>query len=700
MVKRLFILSLAILFMHILSAQEPQRPEIDLQDFTETLFQLQDEDINYEDLYESLLLLYSNPININRATRDELSSLYVLSVAQINSILEYIHQNGEFMSLYELQAVPGLDLSTIQNMLPFIVIRVGDEYGTSGPLLQRIVKEENNYFLLRTERILEEQKGYTPANSPGDNRFIGSPTKLYGRFRTSHSRDFSLGFTFEKDAGEQFSWNPKSKQYGFDFYSFHFMKENVGGFKKVIVGDYQLQFGQGLLLGAGFNPGKGSETITTVRRSNSGIRPYTSVLESGFMRGAAATYSLGHLDITPFYSQLNQDASIRNDTTFTDFEEYISSIQQTGLHRTPSELAKKHLIDEKTYGLNLFYNKPTSDLQMGVTYINTDYGLPLLKKPNNYNQFEFQGDNNFNVGGYFNYNWENFLFFGEGAVSKSGGTGFVGGFIGSLSPIVSLSMVFRNYQKDFHAFYGNAFGEGSRNINEKGIYWGLKISPSRKYFLTAYYDRFSFPWLKFRVESPSDGFEYLIRFNYRPARHILLYGQYRTEQKGLTINTDDGNLNRLEDGTKRSYLFNMNYDIGLGFSLKSRIHLSNYLLAGQKTQGMAISQDFNFDISKFRFSTRVAIVDTDDFENRQYLYEKDVLYAFSVRGISGQAIRNYAMVQYKHSKKLNLWLRYARTNFHDSQRILSTESSSLGSGLSQIDGNTRSELKLQVRYRF
>jgi hypothetical protein len=693
-----FILSL--LCTTQLYAQEPARPEIDLEEFAETLFQVQDDDIDYEDLYESLLLLYSNPVNINRATRDELATLYILSIIQINNLLEYINTNGELISLYELQVVPGFDTETIRRVLPFIEVRNGDEFGTSGPLFRRILNEENNYFLLRMDRILETQQGYSPAVDADDRRYLGSATKVYGRFRTSHSKDFSLGFTFEKDAGEQFNWNASNKQYGFDYYSFHFMKENVGNFKKVIFGDYQMQFGQGLLLGAGFNPGKGAETITTVRRSSSGIKPYTSVLESGFMRGAAATYQIKNFEVTTFYSHLGQDANIKNDTTFTDFDEYISSVHQTGFHRTDSELDNKDVVTENTFGTNVNYDSPDRNFQSGLTFINTSYSIPLVKKHNNYNQFEFQGNGNYNIGGYFNYNWQNFLVFGEGATSKSGGLGMVGGFIGSLSSIVSISMVLRNYERDFHSFYGNSFGESTRNINERGIYWGLKITPSRKYFFTAYYDRFKFPWLRFRAEAPSQGYEYLARFNYRPKRSLLFYGQYRAESKQRSVNIDEGNLNRLEEGVKRSYLFNMNYDMGGGFSIKSRVQLSDYNLAGQKTKGMAIAQDLNFQVSKFRISTRFAIIDTDDFENRQYMYEKDVLYAFSIRGISGKAIRNYILLQYKPSKKFNLWLRYARTNFQNAQRIINAESSIIGSGLTQINGNTRSEVKMQVRYRF
>ena len=220
------------------------------------------------------------------------------------------------------------------------------------------------------------------------------------------------------------------------------------------------------------------------------------------MRGAAATYQIKNFEVTTFYSHLGQDANIKNDTTFTDFDEYISSVQQTGFHRTDSELANKDVVTENTFGTNVHFNSTSRNFQSGITFINTSYSIPLVKKPNNYNQFEFRGNSNYNIGGYFNYNWQNFLVFGEGATSKSGGLGMVGGFIGSLSPIVSISMVLRNYQRYFHSIYGNSFGESTRNINESGIYWGLKITPSRKYFFTAYYDKFKFPWLRFRAEAP------------------------------------------------------------------------------------------------------------------------------------------------------------------------------------------------------
>ena len=103
-------------------AQTRPRPEINLDEFIQRVFPVQQENINYDDLYESLYQLYQNPIDLNTATNEELASIYVLSQLQIKNILEHRQQNGDFLSIYELQAVPNLDIETINRLLPFVEI--------------------------------------------------------------------------------------------------------------------------------------------------------------------------------------------------------------------------------------------------------------------------------------------------------------------------------------------------------------------------------------------------------------------------------------------------------------------------------------------------------------------------------------------------------------------------------------------------
>lgn len=666
-----------LLVMMIFAAKAQIKSEIDLEEFAESIFQLQDEDVPYEDIYEALLLYAADPLNLNTADQAELSSLFVLSPVQIQALLEHIELNGSLISIYELQSVRYFDLETIQRLLPFVTVV---ETGKSGKsLFQRIQDDRNRFFLLRVTRIAEEQAGYEGE----DPRYAGSPEKIYGRFRTSSRGDFSLGMTFEKDAGEAFS------DEGFDFYSFHAMLENQGSFSKIILGDFQIQSGQGLIFGAGFNPGKGAETINTVKRNTIGIRPYSSVLETGFFRGAGVEYSFEKVNVTAFASHLDQDASIQIDSLDAGIEAFASSIRDTGMHRTESEIEAKDQISESSIG-GLVEYRPSRKLNFGMSAISTKYSSSLRRSEAPYNFYEFRGRENFLIGSHGSYQWQSLNMFGEVARSSSGGMAMVGGVIASVSRSIDVAVSLRNYDSDFHSFYGNAFGEGSRTINETGTYWGLKFRPTSKISVVGYYDRFSFPWLRFGVDAPSRGAEWLGRFTYKPERAITLFFQVREETKQVSIT--DGNLSSLQDRIKRNYILNLDYKINSNLSMKSRLQTSTQHRADIFTKGYALIQDINYSSGKFSFSGRVAIFETDDYDNRQYTYERDVLYAFSIPAYNGVGVRNYLLVKYNLSDRLDFWVRYGRFSYRDRQQV--------GSGLDESDGPTRTEIKWMMRLKF
>ena len=697
---------LTIAFLIISFTANCQNEEIDLETFAERLFQVQDENISYEDIYESLLLYYANKLNLNKVSPEELASLYVLNPAQLSGFFNYRDQFGKLLSIHELQVIPEIDLKTIRLLLPFVTVR--ESLTDSRPLLSRMLTEENNYLLLRFSQQLEEQVGYTRA-LPLDTTFIrdesntitdtlttppvryqGSPAKVYGRFRTSHKNDFSLGFTFEKDEGEKISFEDGKK--GFDFYSYHLLLENKLGFRKILLGDFQMQIGQGIVFGAGFNAGKGSETVNAIKRNSLGIRPYTSVLESGFFRGIALTKQFGNLEMSLLLSNLKRDGNIRTDTTFSDFDEFVNSIQNTGFHRTPPELASRGQIDEQSIGA-VFEFSPHRRFSAGISGLNSKYSKPLLRRPNNYNQFEFRGDHNYIVSAYAHYTWQNFTFFGEAARSASGGIGALGGLVSSLSPIVDMAMIIRNYDRDFHSFYGNAFSENSRNINERGSYLGISIKPSRKHNLKAFYDRFRFPWLKFGTEAPSKGQEWLFRYTYSPSRQIIIYAQGRQQDKQITVVKE--NLSILAEQVRRNYIFNIDYALGSSLKLKTRLQSSTQHENGNFTKGLAIVQDINFKTGKWKWNTRIALFETDDFDNAQYVYENDVLYSFSIPAYNGSGTRTYVMVRYDPVKTFSIWLRYAQTTFPSNM-----PSDQIGSSLNASFGDTISEIKAMIRVKF
>jgi hypothetical protein len=679
-------------------AQTYRKGEINIESFIEELFGMQRTDENYEDLYEGLLQVFLNPINLNKTNAEELKSIFILTPAQVNSFTAYQNQFGKLISIYELQAIPDFDLETIYKLLPFVVL--DDTEKMQGSLLNRIFGSRDAYFIFRQNKVWETRKGYTPpdtlSNGNLTSRYLGDPNNLYGRFRIQHSKDFSLGFTIDKDAGEQFIWSPTTKRYGFNFFSYHFTLYNQGKFRAISVGDFQMQTGQGLVFGAGFGVGKGAETITTVRRSTIGIRPYTASMEYGFFRGASVTYKAGPVNITMMASNAPRDGNlqIRLDTLETA-EEIITSLQSSGLHRTATEINYKNRIREKNFGANIHYQSRHRDFQVGVNSLYTQFGQDFQRNRQVYNQYEFFGKENHLHSLYFAYNYQNYFFFAETAVSKSGGKGSVFGMMSSLHPKLGFSVLWRRFDRDFHSFYGNAFSEGTRPINEHGVYFGLNFKPNQKFNWAFYYDYFRFPWLRYRVYAPSSGNEWLTRFSYSPSRKTLLFAQIREESKARNVSELPNNFQssyQLSQGRKWNYAFNLDYAIDNHWSIKSRIMSSAFDFNAKKTRGFAISQDVNVDYQKWRFSTRIVLFDTEDYDNRQFVFERNVLWLFSIPALNGQGMRYYILGQYKISPKLTFWARYGRTIYTDRDVV--------GSGLQEIKGNTLTETVFQLQYQF
>jgi hypothetical protein len=676
-------------------AQSPPKQPIDMEAFIERLFPIQEEDLDYESIYEVLFQLYLNPLDINRADAETLQAMYLLNPSQISQLLGYRTAFGPLLSLYELQAIPEFDLQTIENIMPFITI--DDNNKKSKRFWERVIEEEQAYLLLRHQRTWETRRGFTPADTSRSgtisSRYLGDPNNLYLRFRIQHARDFSMGFTLDKDAGEQFIWDRKTARYGFNFTSFHFTRYYVGKWKTITVGDFQVSFGQGLVFGAGYTVGKGAETVPTVRRSSVGLLPYTAAMEFGFFRGVGTTRQLRNWQISLLASHVARDG--RSSTaldTLGAAEEIISSFNQSGLHRTASELGTKNQFRETSLGANAHYSHPSGKFQAGGNGLFTQFDRPWIRSPQIYNQFEFAGKSNLVSSLYFNYNWKNFLLFGESARSQSGGNGTVLGFVSSLSKQVDMSLLWRHYDRNFHSFYASGFAENTRPINEQGLYIGIQIKPEKRWKINAYYDFFKFPWLRYRVYAPSSGFEWLGRVSYQPSRNLITFIQIRQEQKDRNLsNSGETALSYLVHPiNKLNGLLSIENQITRQLFIRSRVLFSRTAIQGEITRGFMILQDVQYGKGLWRLTGRAALFDTDNYDTRIYAYESNVLWTFSIPAFYGQGMRYYLVGQYQFTPKLTAYLRFARTTYTDRE--------SIGSGLQTIEGSKQTDTAFMLRY--
>ncbi|MFZ4399084.1 MAG: hypothetical protein ACOYO1_03530 [Bacteroidales bacterium] len=693
---RLNVFVFLLLFTFTVKAQYPVKPvqsnENVVEEKIENIAENTDAELDYTELVEALSYYKENPMNINAANADDLKKLLLLSDIQINNLLNYIANTGQLVSIYELQFVNGFSNTLIFKILPYIVVEKLDKKISLS--LKDIFKYGRNTLLFRYQQTPEEQMGYTSLSDSllsenPNQRYLGNSAKIFTRYAFNYRDVVKFGFTADKDPGEEFFEG--SQKNGFDFYSAYIAVKNIGIVKSLVIGDFQAQFGQGLCLWTGLGMGK-SANPTDVKKYAQGIKPYASANESGFMRGIGTTIGLKNIEMSMFYSYKNADANIGEQDSLTQENLYITSVQETGYHRTPGELADKNSMKETMFGSNISFKK--NNFKIGATAYRTLYSPALIKDVQLYNQFEFQGKENTNYGINYSYLVYPFNFFGELASGQNAGLAYMGGLQANLDPRFSFSMIYRNYQKEFQNLKSIAFGENSRNANEKGIFTAVDFGLSPKWTVSAFADFFTFPWLKYRTDAPSNGNEYFVKLNYEPSRKVEIYLQYREKNKQINASSPLV-IKYLDDTRKKNLRLNVSYLVSDNITLKNRIEFINYQVGSNYNHdGFLIYQDITYKFYKLpmRLSARYALFDTDTYEERMYAYETDVLYAFSIPAYYYKGSRFYVMLKYDVNKNIDIWLRYA-VSYYNNKTII-------GSGLDEIEGSSKSDIKVQLMLKF
>lgn len=673
-------------------AQSTEKEEI-IQTRIEFLSeQLESEEIDLTDVVAQLNYFYDHPLNLNSVSAEQLRELALLTEVQIADLLLHRKLFGKFISIYEIQCLQFWDMQSISMVLPFV--RVDDKLDQVHMDLKEIIKNATFESFLRYQRILEEKSGYQDVPdsvlSASNQYYHGNPDRYYARFRYSYLSNFSVGFTMEKDPGEAFFRGAQKE--GFDFYSGHLFAKGGKYLRAVAVGDYQVQIGQGLNLWSGYAFRKTADVVN-VKRSAIPLKPYTSVDETRFMRGAAVDLGYKNWSLLTFVSRKGIDGSLVADTLNKD-EEYASSINLSGFHRTNSEIEKKNSLVEYLAGANLRYTSRA--FSFGVAAIHQSYDKPLVRDTALYNQFAFRGKETTNLSADYSFVHRNVNLFGE--LSYAGFNqrfALVQGLLIALDRRVSLALIYRSYDRCYHSFYTAGFAETANTSNEQGLYSGLRISLSKSIEIQSYADLFRFPWLRYRVNAPSQGYEYLIQPTYRPNKSVEVYLRYREQRKAINSDLTDGSIRQLVDAVQRNYRINLSLKVTESIRIKSRAEMVTIdRIDRDQSVGIILTQDllWNPKDLPFDITLRYAFFDTDSYDSRIYTYENNALYTFSIPAYYYQGSRFYVLLRYRFLRVCDLWVRYGRTLYNNRE--------SVGSGSEMTNGPSRTDLTVQLRIKF
>ncbi|MDR1762567.1 MAG: helix-hairpin-helix domain-containing protein [Dysgonamonadaceae bacterium] len=662
-----------------------QTANSDWTSFLEELAESEDvEPADLEQLYDELSYLSEHPFNLNAITRADLDRLPFLSDIQVENILYYIYKFAPLVDIYELKNVDGLDRRTLELLLSFVY--VGDTPKKGGRFsLKNALTDGKNEVLLRSDYTFQEKAGYADVSDEEraahqNSYYIGEPYYLSLRYRYQY-RNIQFGAAGEKDAGEAF-WNKNHK--GFDYYSANFNIKDLGVLESLHIGDYSVSYGQGLAVNSNFSMGKTS-FINNINQQNSGIRRHVSTNENNFFRGMAANLKFGNFQTSFFYSNRKQDANADSAEIFT--------IKTDGYNRIPSDIAKRRTATISTVGAHAQWRN--ENFRFGLTAVYYRFGGKMMNpdaKPYNLFYLRAKEHSNYSV----DYAWreKKLSFQGETAIDANGKLATLNNLL--INPLSNIDLVlsYRNYARDYNAFYGKAFSESSAVQNENGLYSGLKFRPASRWEIAAYIDFFRFPWLKYGINSPSSGNDALVQIAFRPKSRIEMDLRYRYKQKFHNVISESGQETAVLPYDQHRLRYRLNWRLNARVEMRTQADANIYSAEGQNQTGYSVSQQFTYKSGSenFQIDGSLGYFHTSDYNSRITLYEKNILYAFSFPSYYGEGLRAYFVAKWKISKPLTLYLKLANTRYFDRETI--------GSGTEKIEGKNKTDVYCLIKYGF
>jgi hypothetical protein len=179
--------------------------------------------------------------------------------------------------------------------------------------------------------------------------------------------------------------------------------------------------------------------------------------------------------------------------------------------------------------------------------------------------------------------------------------------------------------------------------------------------------------------------------NYSFNDEKTLYFRYKQDVRNE--NNADNLLSGLQTVQTSRYRLHFKSAITENIRWSNRIELADYKEGKHRETGWMVYQDLKYGFTEFplSFTIRYAFFDTESYATRIYAYEHDLLYAFAIPAYYSKGYRTYINLHYERGD-VDLYGKVAQTKYMDKEEI--------SSGPAKIEGNTKTEVKLQLMVRF
>jgi hypothetical protein len=654
------------------------------------------------DIHEKYADLLAHPIDLNSAKRDQLTESGLFTPFQIEVLLRYRSEYGPLFSINELAALSGFRNFRLKEKAPCLTVGTGNSFEPYDPW--------NLMVLVHGKRSFPDAAGYDPGDSAsGVAAYAGSPLKTGFRLRADYSGILFAGVGFEKDPGEQFIHQGKP-----EFLTGYILYRGSRKIRKLLLGNYRIQHGLGIVNGTGFMPSL--ETMSLHTPFSAKIVPYAGLGESKFERGAGCQLSWGNSDLILWGSYRTMDLSLHDINEFPANIDWEEAARTTGMHRTRSEVAGRGLAFRIHQGL--VFSLRVNHLSIGTSFGLRSGGLTGRGK----DSLRLDPGLSHHLVGSLHGAWytERIELAWELAATGSRSVAFLTGIRVHLNDFLQGVLLIHRYGNQYRGIYPSSYASGSHHRNDKGVALGWHIEAGRFFVGDLTMELFTFPAPTYRAALPSGGRRLGLSVRNPGTRELnwrfRIYEKRwqstpEKEAKGIPA-TKSSRLIRSEVGFDflpgRGRYGKPEQSVAPSLSTRrtvGELNLKPLELRWQSRlilswlQGQPVSRpDFAVDQrmtlrcgSSFRSTLQLVVFNVTAWDNRIYLYEPGLYYSFNFPLCHGSGEKITAVIALKTGKKLTLSGKLGTVIYHDRDYT--------GTGMERREGNQQWEMELQLRLR-
>ncbi len=600
-----------LIYIRLLCAQSGQEP----------LDWFYSDELN-ETAIEYLDELLREPLNLNRATRQDLLRLPFLSPGQTDTLLEWRKLHGEFTSAGKVKALLGSETYTL--LLPFIEI---------SPARYPSYLQFRHYFKPQASATIQEKV----------NQLV--------RCRYDHGNGLVVGYVTQKDFGE-----PEWLDYASGYIAYYSTSWQGGA------GRFRLSTGQGLLFSNPFSRQVSSMAMLPFAQQKNELRETLSSAENDNLFGLwmirvwSAKWRSGF-----FYSFDGRDAVVGNESEISGFTDRY--------HISETDIGLKNKVDEQITGTFLEW-KPWPGFQSTFTTSQVVYHPGFNRTQPNISEAELRRT-------YYSWTGQDQLQFSISVEHQSAAGVIQAEAAGGpdMSPAFNLTCfhkaagfssglelwhITRNFQSPHGRYLGSAsdFPRASQ-----GIYGGMsyRLTPDLQADLSHLFSQDL--WRSYFEELPLSRYETSIALLYK-TEELQVSGKFRimmTEEFNeiLTQETNRANQYRLEispAGASR-------------WRWRSRIEMIQF----NKQSGFNWFQEVGRRVMPgLDVTLRYSSFHTSGWPTRIYEYEPDLPGSFAIYPVSGAGSKWLVLLHYKLGRQYDFYFKWRTQLTTDREPLLTS----------------------------